>query len=160
MAIGRAATETQTVHRLLSPPRLSSLPALLEADMKNAIATTQAPQAIGPYSQAVSASPWLFCSGQIGLDPATAELVAGGVEAETNRVLENLRAVVAAAGATLDNVVRTTIYLVDLGDFGRVNEIYSRFFRAPFPARATVGVAALPRGARVEIDAIALLEGS
>lgn len=128
--------------------------------MKEAIATTQAPQAIGPYSQAVSAAPWVFCSGQIGLDPATGELVAGGVEAEANRVLENLRAVISAAGGTLDNVVRTTIYLVDLGDFGRVNEVYARVFRAPFPARATVGVAALPRGARVEIDAIALLEGN
>lgn len=127
--------------------------------MKNAIATAQAPQAIGPYSQAVSAGPWLFCSGQIGLDPATGQLVGGGVEAETTRVLENLRAVLVAAGATLDGVVRTTIYLVDLGDFGRVNEIYARFFRAPFPARATVGVAALPRGARIEIDAIAVLEG-
>lgn len=125
--------------------------------MKNAIATTQAPQAIGPYSQAVSAGAWLFCSGQIGLDPATGELVAGGVDAETNRVLENLRAVLAAGGATLGDVVRTTIYLVDLGDFGRVNEIYARYFRAPFPARATVGVASLPRGARVEIDAIAMI---
>lgn len=128
--------------------------------MKEAVATTQAPQAIGPYSQAVSAGPWLFCSGQIGLDPATGELVAGGIEAETSRVLDNLRAVLAAAGATPDRVLRTTIYLVDLGDFGRVNEIYARYFRAPFPARATVGVAALPRGARVEIDAIALLEGN
>ena len=125
--------------------------------MKNAIATTQAPQAIGPYSQAVSAGAWLFCSGQIGLDPATGELVAGGVDAETNRVLENLRAVLAAGGATLGDVVRTTIYLVDFGDFGRVNEIYARYFRAPFPARATVGVASLPRGARVEIDAIAMI---
>ncbi|HVO22663.1 MAG TPA: RidA family protein [Candidatus Margulisiibacteriota bacterium] len=127
--------------------------------MKNAVATTEAPQAIGPYSQAVSAAPWVFCSGQIGLDPATGALVTGGVEAETNRVLENLRAVLAAAGATLDGVVRTTIYLVDLADFGPVNEIYARYFRPPFPARATVGVGALPRGARVEIDAIALIEG-
>ncbi len=125
--------------------------------MKNAIATTDAPQAIGPYSQAVSAGPWLFCSGQIGLDPHTGELVPGGVEAETTRVLENLRAVLAAAGTTFDSVVRTTIYLVDLGDFGRVNEIYARALHAPFPARATVGVASLPRGARVEIDAIAVL---
>ncbi len=128
--------------------------------MKNAIASTDAPQAIGPYSQAVSAAPWLFCSGQIGLDPATGALAAGGIEAETQRVLENLRAVLAAAGATLDSVVRTTIYLVDLADFARVNEIYARYFRAPFPARATVGVAALPRGARVEIDAIAMIEGT
>jgi 2-iminobutanoate/2-iminopropanoate deaminase len=131
----------------------------VEADMKTAIATTAAPQAIGPYSQAVSAGPWLFCSGQIGLDPATGELVPGGIEAETKRVLENLRAVLSAAGATLSSVVRTTIFLVDLGDFGRVNEIYARAFSAPFPARATVGVVALPRGARIEIDAIAVIEG-
>jgi 2-iminobutanoate/2-iminopropanoate deaminase len=105
----------------------------------------------------VQAGPWLFCSGQIGLDPATGELVAGSVEAEATRVLENLRAVLSAAGVAADSVVRTTIYLVDLADFARVNEIYARFFRAPFPARATVGVAALPRGARVEIDAVAIL---
>ncbi len=128
--------------------------------MKQAVATTGAPQAIGPYSQAIAAGSWVFCSGQIGLNPATGELVGGGVEAETRQVLENVRAVLAAAGATLDCVVRTTIYLVDLADFGRVNEIYARAFSAPFPARATVGVAALPRGARVEIDAIALREGN
>src|SRR5438105_1681744 len=126
--------------------------------MKDAIATTAAPPAIGPYSQAVRAGQSLFCSGQIGLDPATGELVAGGVVAESTRVLENLRAVIAAAGGSLDNVVRTTIYLVDLTDFAPVNEVYARFFTPPFPARATVGVAALPRGARVEIDAIALLK--
>ncbi len=125
--------------------------------MKNAIATDKAPQAIGPYSQAVRTGQWLFLSGQIGLDPVSGQLVAGGVEAEARQVLENLRAVLAAASASLDDVVRTTIYLADLGDFGRVNEIYGTFFRAPFPARATVGVAALPRGARVEIDAVALV---
>jgi len=127
--------------------------------MKSAITSNGAPQAIGPYSQAVRTGQWLFCSGQIGLDPATGELVPGGVVAEAGRVLENLRAVLTAAGGALDDVVRTTIYLVDLADFGRVNEVYARFFRAPFPARATVGVAALPRGARVEIDGIAFIEG-
>lgn len=126
--------------------------------MKEAISTDAAPRAIGPYSQAVRSGPWLFCSGQIGLDPATGELVVGGVVAETERVLENLRAVLEAAGVSLDSVVRTTIYLVDLVDFGRVNEVYARFFRAPFPARATVGVASLPRSARIEIDAIAAIE--
>ena len=126
--------------------------------MKKAVATTDAPQAIGPYAQAVRAGQWLFLSGQIGLDPASGELVAGGVVAEAERVLANLRAVLAAAGLTVEHVVRTTIYLVDLGDFARVNEIYVRVFSAPFPARATVGVAALPRGARVEIDAIAVEE--
>ena len=124
--------------------------------MKKTIATDGAPKAIGPYAQAVRAGEWLFLSGQIGLDPASGELVAGGVEAEAERVLDNLRAVLAAAGMRVEQVVRTTIYLVDLGDFARVNEIYGRVFTAPFPARATVGVAALPRGARIEIDAIAI----
>ena len=128
--------------------------------MKNAIATDKAPQAIGPYSQAGRVGPWVFLSGQIGLDPARGELVPGGVVAEVTQVLENLRAVLAAAGTSLDAVVRTTIYLVDLADFSRVNEVYAGVFAAPFPARATVGVAALPRGARVEIDAIAVLAAS
>jgi 2-iminobutanoate/2-iminopropanoate deaminase len=128
--------------------------------MKEAIATTQAPQAIGPYSQAVRVGSWLFVSGQIGLNPSSGELVAGGVVAETTRVLHNLREVLNAAGASLDDVVRTTIYLVDLSDFGRVNEAYAAFFRAPYPARATVGVAALPRSAHVEIDAIAMIRES
>ena len=126
--------------------------------MKSAIATDTAPQAIGPYSQAVRAGEWLFLSGQIGLDPRSGALVSGGVVAEAQRVLENLQAVLAAAGTSLDAVVRTTIYLVDLADFARVNEVYARFFGAPFPARATVGVAALPRGAHIEIDAIAILK--
>lgn len=124
--------------------------------MKRAVATDQAPKAIGPYSQAVRAGRWLFCSGQIGLDPASGELVGGGVTAETTRVLENLSAVLQAAGASLADVVRTTIYLTDLGDFAPVNEVYARYFSAPFPARATIGVAALPRGAAVEIDAVAV----
>ncbi|MFN8626296.1 MAG: RidA family protein [Candidatus Binatia bacterium] len=125
--------------------------------MKNVIATEKAPAAIGPYSQAIRCGQWLFCSGQIGLDPATGEMVSGGVVAEATRVLENLRGVLAEAGASLDDVVRTTIYLIDLAEFSRVNEVYAAFFHAPFPARATVGVAALPRGARVEIDAIAMV---
>jgi 2-iminobutanoate/2-iminopropanoate deaminase len=126
--------------------------------MKNAVATDKAPKAIGPYSQAVRAGRWLHCSGQIGLDPASGELVGGGVTTEAARVLENLSAVLQEAGASLADVVRTTIYLTDLGDFAPVNEVYARYFSAPFPARATVGVAALPRGARVEIDAIAMVE--
>jgi len=125
--------------------------------MKDAVATTNAPQAIGPYSQAVRRGEWLWVSGQIGLDPASGTLVSGGTVEETKRVLDNLRAVIAAAGGSLDDIVRTTIYLVDLADFARVNEVYAGYFTAPFPARATVGVAALPRGARVEIDAIAVL---
>lgn len=115
----------------------------------------QAPKAIGPYSQAVVAGDLVFCSGQIGLDPATGALVSGGTAAETEQVMRNLQAVLAAAGLDFAHVVRTTIYLVDLGDFAAVNDIYGRFLSEPYPARATVGVAALPRGARVEIDAIA-----
>jgi 2-iminobutanoate/2-iminopropanoate deaminase len=121
---------------------------------KKAIQTPDAPAAIGPYSQAIEAENLLFLSGQIGLDPATGVLVPGGVRAEAEQVLRNLRAVAAAAGATLADAVRTTIYLVDLDDFAAVNETYQRFVDPPYPARATVGVAALPRGARVEIDAI------
>lgn len=124
--------------------------------MKQAVHSDGAPQAIGPYSQAVDSGAMVFLSGQIGLDPATGNLVAGGTEAEAEQVLRNLNAVLAAVGLAFDAVVRTTIYLVDLDDFARVNEIYGRHFRPPFPARATVGVASLPRGARVEIDAIAV----
>ena len=124
--------------------------------MKQAVHSDGAPQAIGPYSQAVASGPFVFVSGQIGLDPTSGNLVAGGTEAEAEQVLRNLKAVLEAAGLTFAAVVRTTIYLVDLGDFTRVNEIYGHHFRDPFPARATVGVASLPRGARVEIDAIAI----
>lgn len=121
------------------------------------IATEQAPAAIGPYSQAVRAGEWLYCSGQIGLDPASGELVAGGVAAEAARALDNLEAVLAAAGGDFAAVVRTTIYLADMADFAAVNEVYARRVRQPPPARATVAVAALPKGARVEIDAVAYL---
>jgi len=123
---------------------------------RRAIATDAAPQAIGPYSQAIAAGGLLFCSGQIGLDPATGSLVPGSVADETRRVLENLRAVLAAAGFELTSVVRTTVYLVNLTDFPVVNQVYAEFFPAPSPARSTVQVAALPREARVEIDAIAV----
>lgn len=132
---------------------------------RHVIATADAPRAIGPYSQAVSVpvpagpSPavagLLFLSGQIPLDPATGELVKGTIEEETRRVMENLRAVLAAGQAGFQHVVKTTIYLTDLADFTRVNEVYGSYFPALPPARATVQVAALPRGARVEIDAIA-----
>ena len=120
-----------------------------------AVATDRAPKAIGPYSQALDAGTLVFLSGQIGLDPASGTLVAGGTAAEAEQVLKNLQNVLAAAGLGFEHVVRTTIYLVDLADFATVNDIYARFVREPYPARATVGVAALPRGARVEIDAIA-----
>jgi 2-iminobutanoate/2-iminopropanoate deaminase len=122
------------------------------------VSTKSAPAAIGPYSQAVLASGLVFLSGQIALVPETGKLLEGTITQETERVLDNLGAVLGAAGLTFDHVVRTTIYLVDLGDFLVVNEVYGkRFSRAPLPARSTVQVAALPRGARVEIDAIAIV---
>jgi 2-iminobutanoate/2-iminopropanoate deaminase len=121
----------------------------------NAVSTAHAPAAIGPYSQAIEADGWLFCSGQIGLDPATGQLVNGGTVPEAEQVLRNLQAVLASAGLDFAHLVRTTIYLVDLADFAAVNDVYARYVRPPFPARATVGVAALPLGARVEIDAVA-----
>lgn len=123
---------------------------------REAIRTDAAPTAIGPYSQAVATGPFVFLSGQIGLDPATGNLVAGGTASEADQVMRNLHAVLQAAGLAFGDVVRTTIYLVDLSEFTAVNEIYGRYLQEPFPARATVGVAALPRGARVEIDAVAV----
>lgn len=119
-----------------------------------AIATDQAPAAIGPYSQAVVVGDLVFCSGAIGIDPATGELVAG-VEAQTERALRNLGAVLAAAGTDLARVVKTTVFLADIADFTAVNAVYARHFQEPFPARSTFAVVALPRGARVEIEAIA-----
>ena len=118
------------------------------------VATDQAPAAIGPYSQAVRSGSMLFLSGQIPLDPATGELVQGDITVQARRVFDNLRAVCAAAGGSLDQVVRVGIYLVDLGDFAAVNAVMAESFDAPFPARSTIGVSALPRGARVEVDAI------
>ncbi|MGC3997286.1 MAG: RidA family protein [Anaeromyxobacter sp.] len=128
--------------------------------MKTPISTPGAPKAIGPYSQAIEArgARTLWLSGQIPLDPATGELVKGTIEQEAERVMENLQAVLAAGGASFEHVVRTTIYLTDLSDFARVNEAYGKRFPAHPPARATVQVAALPRGARVEIDAVAVLD--
>jgi 2-iminobutanoate/2-iminopropanoate deaminase len=122
---------------------------------KTIITSGTAPKAIGPYSQAVRAGDLLFASGQIGLDPATGELVPGGVEAEARRVLDNLAAVLEAGGASFGQVVRTTIFLTDLADFAVVNRVYGERFDTEPPARATVQVAALPRGACVEIDCIA-----
>ena len=125
------------------------------------VSTAGAPKAIGPYSQAISAAAGrlLFCSGQIPLDPATGEMVgAGDVRAQTERVLENLGAVLTAGGASFGSVVKTTIFLLDLGDFGVVNEIYARYFPGSPPARATVQAAGLPRGALVEIEATAIVE--
>lgn len=124
------------------------------------IHTTAAPAAIGPYSQAVAAGAYLFTSGQIGLDPASGELVDGGVEAQTRQVMANIAAVLAAAGLSFAEVVKTTIFLVDMNDFAVVNAIYGEAFAALAPpARSTVAVAALPRGARVEIDTVASFDG-
>jgi 2-iminobutanoate/2-iminopropanoate deaminase len=126
--------------------------------MKRVIETKDAPAAIGPYSQGVVAGGLLFVSGQIALDPATGEVVGrDDIAAQTERVLSNLEAVLAAAGATLEDVVKTTIFLTDLRDFAVVNEIYGRRFPSAPPARATVQVAGLPRGVRVEIEAIAVV---
>jgi len=120
---------------------------------KQVIHTDAAPKAIGTYSQAVRCGESVYLSGQIGLDPATMEMAAG-IEPQIRRVLENLKAVAAASGGSLDDIVKLTVYLTDLGNFARLNEIMATFFSAPYPARAAVGVASLPRGALVEIDAV------
>jgi reactive intermediate/imine deaminase len=124
---------------------------------KHAISSPEAPAAIGPYSQAIRAGDTLWMSGQIPLDPASMQIVDGGIEAQAARVFDNMRAVLKAAGGTLDDVVKLSILLVDLGDFAKVNEIMAKAFRQPFPARSTYQVAALPRGARIEVEAIASL---
>jgi reactive intermediate/imine deaminase len=123
---------------------------------RQAIQTADAPAAIGPYSQAIRAGDTLYLSGQIGLDPSTMKLVEG-IEAQAHQVFRNLRAVAAAAGATLGDVTKLSILLVDLGDFAKVNEIMATYFNAPYPARSTYQVAALPRGGRIEVEAIAVL---
>jgi 2-iminobutanoate/2-iminopropanoate deaminase len=124
---------------------------------KQALQTPNAPAAIGPYSQAIRSGNLVFLSGQIPLDPASMEMVQGGIEDETRQVLENLKAVAKEAGGSLDNAVKLTIYLTNLGDFSAVNEMMKRYFSEPYPARATVQVSALPRGAAVEIEAILAL---
>ncbi|HLJ42709.1 MAG TPA: Rid family detoxifying hydrolase [Candidatus Binataceae bacterium] len=123
--------------------------------MKNQISTPAAPSAIGPYSQAIADGEWVFCSGQIGIDSVSGRLVEGGIEHETRRVMENLREVLGAADLGFEDLVKTTIYVVDLGEFDIINRIYGEHLNSPYPARATVQVAALPRGARIEIEAIA-----
>lgn len=118
--------------------------------------TDAAPKAIGPYSQAIRAGELIFCSGQIPLDPVSMQLIEGDIEAQTRRVLQNLAAVLTAAGSGLDKVVKTTVFLQDLGEFARMNAVYAEFFSAAPPARSTVPVASLPRGAKIEIECIAL----
>jgi reactive intermediate/imine deaminase len=124
---------------------------------KQIVSTSAAPAAIGPYSQAVRAGNTLWLSGQIPLDPVTKELVQGDIEVQTRRVFDNIKAVLAAAGTSFDGVVKTTIFLTDLANFAVVNKIMAEYFREPYPARSTVGVAALPRGAQVEVECIVAL---
>lgn len=124
--------------------------------MRQIIQTANAPQAIGPYSQAIKTSGLVFASGQIPIDPATGQFVPGGIEEQTEQVLKNLSAVLEAAGSGLDRVIKTTVFLADMQEFGAMNEVYGRFFMDDPPARATVEAARLPRDAKVEIEAIAL----
>jgi len=125
---------------------------------KQAITTSDAPAAIGPYSQAIRAGDFLFLSGQIPLDPATGQLVEGSIGDQTHRVLRNLGAILAAAGASFEDVVKTNVYLADMADFAAMNAIYGTYFPAPAPARATIQAARLPRDVRVEIDLVACLK--
>lgn len=125
--------------------------------MKRRIETTLAPTPVGPYSQAIESDGWLWCAGQLGLDPATGEFVEGDTSAQAERALRNLEAVLDAAGATFADVVKATVFVIDIGDVPALNEVYARTFPDPPPARSTFAVAALPRGARVEIEAVARL---
>jgi 2-iminobutanoate/2-iminopropanoate deaminase len=124
---------------------------------KEVITAIGAPKAIGPYSVGIRATPWVFCSGQAGLDPNTGDLVQGGVEAETRQTLKNLKSVLESAGSSLSLVVKTTVFLRDIADFARMNAIYAEFFNQNPPARSTIQAAALPKGAAVEIEAIAIV---
>jgi len=126
---------------------------------RRAISTASAPGAVGPYSQAIVTNDYVFCSGQVGLDPATGILVEGGVEVQAERALRNLAAVLEAAGCSWTDVVKTTCFLVDINDFAAFNAVYGRFMPDPPPARSTFAVAALPKGASVEIEAIAVRDG-
>jgi len=126
---------------------------------RSVVSAWDAPSAIGPYSQAIRSGSLVFCSGQVPLDPGSGSLVAGGIEDQTERVLENLVAVLGATGLSLTDVVKTTVFLVSMDDFAAMNEVYARYFTDDPPARSTVAVAALPMGARVEIEAVAVGEG-
>ena len=129
----------------------------MTASTPQVIHTDQAPKAIGPYSQALRANGLVFTAGQVALHPETGQLVEGGIEAQTRQVLDNLTAVLAAAGATLANVVKTTVFMQDLGQFAAMNGVYAEYFTGSFPARSTVQVAALPKGALVEIECVAVV---
>ena len=125
--------------------------------MRQRVQTDNAPAAIGPYSQAIKANGFVFVSGQVGFDPKTGEFVPGGVAEQTEQVLKNVSAVLEAAGSSLDQVVKTTVFLADMKEFSAMNEVYAKFFSEPPPARATVAAAGLPRDARVEIEVVALV---
>ena len=148
---------------LLSVPAMAAEkgpgPDPAERKAKKVVASPNAPPAIGPYSQAIQSGPFLFLSGSLGMDPASGQIVAGGVAAETERALDNLAAVLKAAGASFDNVVKTTIFLTDMADFQTVNGIYAKRFSDAPPARSTVAVKELPRNGKVEIEAIAVVFG-
>jgi len=124
--------------------------------MREVIATKDAPQAIGPYSQAIRANGFVFVSGQVAIDPATQQVIGGGVAEQTDRVLKNLTAILTAAGSSLEKVVRSTVFLKNMGDFAAMNEVYARYFNSNPPARSTVEAARLPKDVQVEIDVIAL----
>jgi 2-iminobutanoate/2-iminopropanoate deaminase len=125
--------------------------------VRQAVSTPSAPQAIGPYSQGIRAGSLLFVSGQVPIDPATGNIIAGDIAAQTHRVFQNIGEILKAGGASFDHVVRTTVFLADMNDFAAMNAVYATYFTAPAPARATVQVSRLPKDARVEIDAIAVL---
>jgi 2-iminobutanoate/2-iminopropanoate deaminase len=127
--------------------------------MKKIISTSEAPAAVGPYSQAVRVGSTIYCAGQIPLDPKTGQIVSGGIDVQARRVLDNIAAVLRAEGFSFDSIVKTTIFLTDLADFQTVNEIYGSYFKQAPPARSTVQVSALPRGARIEIEVIAAAAG-
>ena len=144
-----ANAANRATHKSLKPQQI--------ANVLEKVLTADAPAPIGPYNQAIRAGGFLFCSGQIPLDPATGEIVAGDTAAQTRRVMDNVGAVLSAAGARFEDVVKTTIFLLDINDFADVNAVYGEYFTATPPARSTVAVAALPRGSRVEIEVVAAL---
>jgi 2-iminobutanoate/2-iminopropanoate deaminase len=134
--------------------------AVYSRHMKKIISTSEAPAALGPYSQAVRVGSTVFCAGQIPLDPKSGEIVTGTVEVQTRRVMDNIAAVLKAEGMTMGNIVKTTIFLMDLGDFQKMNEFYGSYFNQAPPARSTVQVAGLPKGARIEIEVIAMVDSA
>lgn len=134
--------------------------ATASAQTKRAVEAADAPKAIGPYSQAIVANGFVYTAGQIGSDPKTGTLVTGGIVEQTEQALKNITAVLIASGSSLDQVVKTSVFLADMDDFAKMNEVYAKYFKKPFPARSTVQVARLPRDARIEIEAVAVLKTS